>query len=221
MSGGNGAIQSERLEETLFRPPAVKSYTSLAAMSEDLTLFTPALVCVLGRFPRDPVAEFLRVTDVAKELQPMAVDVDWPMFRIGAVSIFRSLSGEYQVDWSRRLYAIPHEAWPACRDFIVKLAVYAAEDRFYAEMAYHTLRAVDVVALHTRSGPLAELPRVGIESFAVSSNQWLAHLVESADATDYLPRILRRPPVREVVETANRLLGDTPQRLDERLSRDQ
>lgn len=218
MEADRGVVvgQTARTEENL-RPAAGKVYHALAGMAEDFTLFTPALVCIVGRFPRDPVAEFLRTTELPEELHPFSVDTDTPVFKLPAVSVFRSLSGEYSVHWAHRVYAIPHAGWEACRDFIVKIAIFDAGSRYYAEMGYHTLNAVDVVGLGQGHTVEATLPRVPIESFAVSSNRSLVFLCESKDPVDYLPRPVVRPPIREIVATANQLLaakGDLGSRLD-------
>ncbi len=194
-------------------PTVSKAYQSLRAMAEDFVLFTPALVCVYGQFPRDPVAEFLRTTALPAHEHPVAMDMNNPVFDIGATSAFAGLQSKYVVNWDHRLYAVPHAAWEACRDFIAKIAVFSSGQRFYAEVGYHTIEIRDPASAD------ATVPRgVEIYAFAVSSNRYLVHLAVPR-VGEQRPYPLFRPPVKEVVATADQLLQAKGDSLGDRLDR--
>ena len=180
-------VESPDKETPLVQAP--QTLTELAILHE---LFTPALICTVGRFDRDPVVEFNRYcpeSDAA--LQPFSLDFDQPLFG----GLGRSLLAGQTIRWSRRLYAIHRERWPECRDFLAGLVAMDARRKFWSRAAFHELPLRDPTSLAV-SGAGGDSPAVVITSFAIATPQaffWLAAKVGN------IP-VLRRGPPRKDLE---------------------
>lgn len=161
---------------------------TLTDMAKDIEFFTTALICVAGRFDRDPVVEFMRHNPSDNpDLLPFAIDHQYPFFN----GIGVGLAAGQVVDWDRRLYGIHRDRWTQCRDFIGGILVYHRPSKFYARMMFNEIEIVDQFKLK-QTTIVNKLPTVPITVFGVSSTHSFVYL----EPREYpkLPHVKSLPP---------------------------
>lgn len=165
-------IQPDQVSSPTREQPQVGTADTLTKLAREYEFFTPALICLLGRFDRDPVVEFNHhMPDPDAALQPFELDLDKPLFDLPP-----GLLAGRAVQWSRRLYGIHRERWPDCRDFISGITMMAADRSFWARPCFYELALPDHSAI-ADTPLLTKIPTVTVTVFGLSTNAaffWLA-----------------------------------------------
>lgn len=107
----------------------IQKLSCMAAMRErrgDVVCFTPALLLTHGRFPLDPLNEFVARFNIPAPGRPFCVEIRPPTLPFFSGLGVTTLAGA-AVDWDRRLYAIPQKYAKSCVDFLGGIGIAGAD----------------------------------------------------------------------------------------------
>lgn len=123
--------------ETITEKTPTRRLSCLEAMRErsgEVTCFTPALLITVGRFPVDPINEFVARFNVPESGRPFCVETPEPLFPFFSGLGTTVFAGSV-VNWDRRLYAVPNTHAKECLNFLGGIGIvgneYAASSVMY------------------------------------------------------------------------------------------
>lgn len=183
------------------RVAGLPTHQTLVDMAAEFEFFTPALICIAGRFDRDPVVEYNRQF-------PRIDEVERPFYVDYSMAFFEGLGDGFvagqPVNWDRRIYGVRRSRWEHLRDTLAGIAIKHTPSKFFAKIGFYEMPLVDPYAL--KKMPVVDkLPTVTITVFGVSSNKlftWLEPRQYPA-----LPLKSERLPDQDTIQMAKALFG--------------
>jgi hypothetical protein len=192
-----GFAKSLKQVDAVTEHAPVRRLSCIEAMRErrgDVVCFTPAILVTHGRMPHDPAQEFAARFGGPDDKLPFCIDLPRdhrPFFSGLGISI---IDGR-QIDWDRRLYAIPADQAVLCFDFLGGIGVHGAD--FYASAVTYQLSIPDPTEPIVGAGIVIPLHIFGVlirgRITYLAPNGFDTPYVSVVDAADHIPGFKLNP----------------------------
>ena len=181
--------------------------TRLADLAAEYKFFTHALLFTHGRWPRDPINDYL--IEENPEHAPLVMDLP-SNFLLGMWA--KDEHGHHRYDWGKKLLAIRHEGWEQLFAFMSTVGSINRDKRHFTRLLAQLLPTFDVLGM--KSTHFEEPCRIDVVAFGLDSNVRSVYFEVPQPQTGIpshdMPRVKVGPPDPETVDLAQRLFRGEP-----------